>query len=128
MNYKAKQKLFWELKRAGYSDKFIEKNEDFSRKEIRAIKENKKLANFQRRKRRSNLKKFLEDYKVSRGCSSCPESDPRALQFHHSDPKIKDTTISKMLSNALSLEKILLEISKCEVVCANCHLKLHIDL
>lgn len=70
----------------------------------------------------------IDKYKVNKGCYLCSESDPRVLQFHHVNSEDKESTISKMLSAGRSLEKILKEIEKCEVVCANCHLKIHNEL
>jgi len=70
----------------------------------------------------------IDNYKVSKGCHLCSESDPRVLQFHHVNSEEKESSISKMLSSGCSLKKILKEIEKCEVVCANCHLKIHNEL
>lgn len=41
------------------------------------------------------------------------------MQFDHRDPSIKKYTICNMKFR--SLEKVREEISKCDVVCANCH-------
>lgn len=60
-------------------------------------------------------------------CNRCPETDWVALDFHHSDPNEKDMEISNMVGLAWSKEKILKEISKCEILCANCHRKHHRD-
>ena len=37
----------------------------------------------------------------------------------------KENGISKMVADGYSIEKILKELKKCEVLCANCHRKVH---
>lgn len=46
-----------------------------------------------------------------------------ALQFHHLDPKKKDFSISAAKNS--SMERLLPEIMKCVLVCANCHFEIH---
>lgn len=46
-----------------------------------------------------------------------------ALDFHHSDPNKKDPQWQTMRS--CSLGRILNEISKCDLLCANCHREIH---
>jgi len=58
------------------------------------------------------------------GCKNCGESDYRCLDFHHTDPSTKDAEVSELWRHA-SIITIRKEIEKCEVLCANCHRKLH---
>jgi hypothetical protein len=58
-------------------------------------------------------------------CEECGFSHPGALDFHHIDPTLKDRAISQMVYHKCSESKILKEISKCKVLCANCHRILH---
>lgn len=59
---------------------------------------------------------------LRRGCSVCPEKDILVLQFDHRDPKTKSFNISELLSRRkISDWKLIEEIEKCDVVCANCH-------
>lgn len=58
-------------------------------------------------------------------CARCPEDHPATLHFHHRDPSKKEYLISKMVGNGMSWEKILEEIEKCDILCANCHAKEH---
>lgn len=46
------------------------------------------------------------------------------FEFHHSDPTIKERGITRMLTNA-SWDRVLAELEKCELVCANCHNQFH---
>jgi len=78
------------------------------------------------RKRTEDLGKFLKDYKNSGlSCQRCGENHPATLQFHHKDPSLKTVAVSSMVAHGYSKDKILEEISKCEVLCANCHFKEH---
>jgi hypothetical protein len=58
-------------------------------------------------------------------CKQCGESHISCLVFHHRNPKEKNFTIAKMVSGKMKKELILEEIKKCDVLCANCHRKLH---
>lgn len=74
--------------------------------------------------RRRRVRDEINNFKAEKGCSRCGESDPRVLQFHHSDPTEKDSKISRLIESA-SKDRLWAEIAKCEVVCANCHIKIH---
>ena len=61
-----------------------------------------------------------------RGCSHCGFNRfPESLEFHHTDPTIKDVAISTMIHKAKKIDTILKEIEKCIVLCANCHIAFH---
>lgn len=63
--------------------------------------------------------KWINEFKESNGCRLCSITDPFVLTFHHLFDKKKG--ISQMLHTGYSLENIKTEISKCEVLCFNCH-------
>lgn len=71
------------------------------------------------------IKQWLSDLKCSLKCEICSESHPSCLDFHHEDRTLKEHNISKMASLGKSKEAIQNEISKCQVLCSNCHRKLH---
>ena len=48
-----------------------------------------------------------------------------AMETHHLDPDGKDGLISKRVTNAVSWSKIVIELRKCVLVCANCHREVH---
>lgn len=79
---------------------------------------------YQRRKR-NELRKIVSEIKAEKGCRDCDESDPVVLQFHHRKREGKVEAISNMISQRRPLERILKEIEKCDILCANCHLKHH---
>lgn len=67
---------------------------------------------------------WLNSLKIK--CVICGESEPVCLDFHHINPDEKKFTIGKHRNK--SKENLLLEISKCICLCANCHRKLHAGL
>lgn len=68
---------------------------------------------------------FIREYKQNNPCIKCGEKDIRCLQFHHINPNTKILEICKLVKNNVSLEKIINEVSKCVILCANCHFKEH---
>lgn len=63
---------------------------------------------------------FLEAFKLERGCADCGYNEYAcALDFDHLPGREKSFTVGNCVG--LSREKLLAEIAKCEVVCANCH-------
>ena len=69
-------------------------------------------------KAKEKMQTFRE-YKKTLKCERCGFSDYRALQFHHKDPN-KEGTVAVM-ARTHSWDNLYEEISKCEVLCANCH-------
>jgi len=59
-------------------------------------------------------------------CNICKkEYHKNIIQFHHINPNNKLFWISSWLTLKYSLEKILLELKKCAVLCTNCHREVH---
>ena len=71
---------------------------------------------------RRKKKEWLDQQKVS--CTSCNESDPTCLDFHHVDASKKDANLSEAIAR-WSIRRMQQELVKCIVLCANCHRKLH---
>ena len=67
--------------------------------------------------------KAVSDYKREKGCRKCGEKRAYLLDFHHRNPKEKDFVISNKAR--CKLETLIEEISKCDVLCANCHREWH---
>ncbi len=59
------------------------------------------------------------NYLKNHPCIDCGEQDIVVLEFDHL--RDKDLSISQMMAKGRSWVSILIEIEKCEVVCANCH-------
>lgn len=73
------------------------------------------------KKRRRNLQVMLMEYLSDKGCVDCGEKDPIVLEFDHIDPKTKTASVANMIRHLRNVDKVLEEINKCEIRCANCH-------
>lgn len=65
---------------------------------------------------------LLHDYLRAHPCVDCGEADLAVLEFDHLDPDAKTMAIGAMIGRR-SWKKIVAEIEKCVVRCANCHRK-----
>lgn len=74
-------------------------------------------------RKREEAKGFVEEYKRLHPCIDCGNSDPDSLTFDHVRG-IKKTTIANMVNLGYSIEAIKAEISKCEIRCWTCHMKI----
>ncbi len=74
-----------------------------------------------------NRRKWLVEYKKTLKCIRCGESHPATLTFHHKNGSEKSFEIGNALKLGVSLKRLLAEIDKCEVICANCHAKEHLS-
>lgn len=72
------------------------------------------------RKLHNEANEFLWNYKLAHSCVDCGENDPIVLEFDHVRGE-KVEAVGKMARDEKPIEKVLEEIAKCEVVCANCH-------
>ncbi|MBL8208572.1 MAG: hypothetical protein JNM09_30355 [Blastocatellia bacterium] len=80
-----------------------------------------KISNENRRRRQSDWRKVLEQLK-SKPCTDCGKIfPPFCLDFDHLERENKVAAIPVMISGNASRERILAELEKTEVVCANCH-------
>ena len=68
--------------------------------------------------------KWLDKKKLRKGCQHCGyKKYAIALQWHHVDPSTKKGSISEMhKSTLIRFKKVVKEIWKCIILCANCHL------
>ena len=63
---------------------------------------------------------YITKYKMDRGCELCGyKAHPAALTFDHLDPADKAFNLSDHTNR--NWQKIMDEIDKCRVICANCH-------
>ena len=65
-------------------------------------------------------RKFLLEYLAKNPCKICGETDPVVLEFDHRERDEKLDSIS-VLTGTASLMRLQEEVSKCDVLCANCH-------
>jgi len=114
-----------------------EQKKEHNRQYYRAKRESilaKSERNYQRNKarkiekaseRRKRIGRFLREQKQEKCCVRCDFANPRALMFHHRYPAEKELTVARAYSMGWSEKRILAEIAKCEILCANCHMIEH---
>ncbi len=78
------------------------------------------------KKTREENRKIVKTYLNEHPCTKCGISDFRVLDFHHRNQSEKDYDIATMAS--LSTERLMIEIAKCDILCANCHRIKHAEL
>lgn len=97
--------------------------EECSRYQVKWAREHRGRVNDYRDARRKRYRAIIREIKTQRGCSQCGEGDPRCLDFHHVTGE-KEFAISHCIATH-GLDRLLSEIAKCDVLCANCHRKEH---
>lgn len=70
------------------------------------------------RKWDSNQRVKFNEYLATQSCLDCGENDPVVLEFDHRGDKLFN--VSEKVG-VIPLTKLMLEIDKCDVLCANCH-------
>ncbi len=66
-------------------------------------------------------REWIQDYKVTHGCVDCGyNAHPHALEFDHIPERGKKKFLISHGAGR-KIEKVLAEIAKCDLVCANCH-------
>jgi len=80
------------------------------RKQIREVDAN----------RRINMRKKMIEILSDKQCMDCNNNDWRVLEFDHVCGE-KEFNVSDGMAKGYGWSRILEEIDKCEVVCANCH-------
>ncbi len=80
------------------------------------------LANIRRREYRKKRRNFINKQK-DKPCTDCGKKYPHyVMDFDHRNGNDKAGNIAHLLNqNFWSYEKLLEEIKKCDIVCANCH-------
>lgn len=62
------------------------------------------------------------------GCAICGYSKClRALELHHLDPAAKEFSFGHIITRACNWAKVVMELRKCVMLCANCHREVHAD-
>jgi hypothetical protein len=80
---------------------------------LRALSRNNRL--------RIELRKRLLEYLYDKSCTFCGVSDIRVLDFDHINPSEKAFSVARALTDCVAWDRILAEIKKCQILCANCH-------
>lgn len=74
------------------------------------------------RNKRDAAQEFIYGYLSESVCADCGEYDFSVLTFDHVRGE-KKTEVSAMVSQGYSIEAIMDEIAKCDIVCFNCHMR-----
>lgn len=113
---------------------YYEKNKEEEQKKSREYmreyyQNNKEEMNQKNKDKYKKRKQWFISYLSTQKCAHCGMADLDCLDLHHKIPKGSingkriDPSIASMLCH--SEKKIMAEIAKCIVLCANCHRKEH---
>ncbi len=91
------------------------KNEHYQR--------NKKNYLVKAKENKEAYKQWWKEYKDSLYCEECGEDHPATIDFHHEGDK--EIEVSNAIRRGWGKERVMVEVAKCKVLCANCHRKLH---
>ncbi len=83
--------------------------------------ENKAKVFASQNSKRNKWRKYIQEVKESSPCMDCGIQYPHYVMDFDHVRGVKVGNISTGLGTFSSFEKLLEEIAKCEVVCANCH-------
>lgn len=107
-----------ERDRREYQKRYYAKNkEKFAARDAKINSETWKKKHRQHRDKCRPVLNKIKD----QPCADCELKYPYpVMEFDHVRGE-KVANVSRMVSQGVSLEKILIEVEKCDVVCANCH-------
>jgi len=90
----------------------------------------KRLTRMYERKaaRKAAIHSYIQNMKNQLRCVDCGQRHPATLHFHHRNSEDKVFNISDAVYKGFSLDRIEKEISKCIVLCANCHAIRHFNM
>jgi len=90
----------------------------------------KRLARMYEQKaaRQVAIHSYIQNIKNQLCCVDCGERHPATLHFHHLNSEDKVFNISDAVYKGFSFDRIKKEISKCIVLCANCHAIRHYNM
>ena len=122
--YEGNKEAILERNRAYHKVYYQENRSELLEKNRQHVKAHREKYTECQQDKRAVRSEWLRELKNGLACIQCGESDPSCLDFHHRDGVKKDGQISKMIMGA-SMEKVISEIEKCDVLCASCHRKHH---
>jgi hypothetical protein len=73
------------------------------------------------RERRDEKRKFIQAGKHNKPCTDCGIAYPHYVMDYDHLPEFEKVGILSEMHKGYSMDKILEEIAKCELVCKNCH-------
>jgi len=107
------------------NNRFYQKHRE---KILKYFKEHHKNHPEVKEQRHKEKLQYIQNYKLSKGCSICGYNEnPELLVFHHPDND-KKFDVSIIVNKDGSLEITKKEMDKCIILCQSCHTKLHNEL
>jgi len=71
---------------------------------------------------RSKIRNSIHQYKESTPCADCGRTFKYyVMQFDHLPQYMKEFPLSKFYQHTHDIKKVVAEMKKCDLVCANCH-------
>lgn len=108
----------------GYNKEYF--NGPAKERHLKQVNERKQAA-------REYAREYVLSYLATHPCvgpegHGCPnnETDPIVMEFHHVRGEKYDT-ISHLVSEGVSVERIQKELNKCDVLCASCHRRVTVN-
>jgi hypothetical protein len=97
------------------------KNREAERERSRLYQlDNREVVRSRVRGQAAKKQAYIDEIKSAPCCDCNGKFPPECMDFDHVRGK-KNCNVSAMIARAFSLESVIEEIAKCEVVCANCH-------
>lgn len=118
---KEDSEFFWKNKEKGILHSYCKEcKRELDRMSYSSNSHNRRERIRERQKRvQIELKEYVTELKKTLCCTICGESRWYTLDFHHLGDK--EYTIAALIKQGCSIETLKDEISKCQVVCSNCH-------
>lgn len=79
-------------------------------------------ARIARKRQAKKCQEFIRGLLETTPCMDCGITDMIVLQFDHRNPEEKEKGISCLLAEG-RMTRLRSEVQKCDIVCANCHIK-----
>jgi hypothetical protein len=110
------------LHKDGHNDSCRDCTNDYRRKYyIRNKDREKDYA----KKWRQGFQDIINEYKLNGRCVKCGENHPATLDFHHTTNEKNFEIANAARIVGITKEKLIEEITKCVILCSNCHRKHH---
>ena len=111
------------------SEEWKEYMRNYQRSWHQRNKERRLAKNYEQRAvRKAAIRDYIQNLKNQLRCVDCGQRHPATLHFHHRNAEDKAFNIGEAVDKGYSLDRIKKEISKCIVLCANCHFIRHYNM
>ena len=103
-----------------YKDSAVKKAKHAEYSKTHYVQNRQKILKRKTERKKAIAKEFAE-YKATLCCTKCGQDHPAALDFHHVKYHSDNKKIFKLVAAGCGWERIIEEVAKCVVLCANCH-------